>query len=68
MTAQQLALFEVATMSRPATKAEAGLSKEIAPGAERLLAELVKHGLREDNLKRAAALVLALDERTNGTS
>jgi len=67
VTAQQLALFEVATTTRPARKDEVGLGKEIAPGPERLLAALVKNGLRgEDSLKRAAALVLALDERTNG--
>ena len=66
MTAQQLALFEVAS-TRPATKAEAGLAKEIGPGPERLLAALVKHGLSENSLREAAALVLALDdEGTNG--
>ena len=64
MTAQ-LALFEVAS-NRTATKAEMGLAKEIGPGAERLLAALVKYGLSENSLRVAAALVLALDERTNG--
>jgi hypothetical protein len=61
----QLVLFEVAS-TRAATKAEAGLAKEIGPGPERLLAALVKHGLRADSLRSAAELVLALDERTNG--
>jgi hypothetical protein len=57
----QLALFEVSE-TRSATKAEMGLAKVIGPGPERLLAALVKHGLREDSLRRAAALVLALEE------
>ena len=38
-----------------------GLSKEIGPGGERLLAELVKRGLGQEHLRAAAALVLALD-------
>jgi hypothetical protein len=62
VTARQLALFEVAA-TRTATKAEAGLAKEIPAGAERLLAALVKHGLRDDSLRPAAALVLALDDK-----
>jgi hypothetical protein len=66
MTTEQLALFEVAS-TRTATKAEAGLAKEIPAGAERLLAALVKNGLRgEGSLKRAAALALALDQGANG--
>jgi hypothetical protein len=63
---EQLALFATAS-NRPATKAEKGLSKEIGAGGERLLAALVKHGLSENSLRVAAALVLALDgERANG--
>ena len=52
----RLALFEVATNSVK-TAAAAGLSKGAAPGAERLLRELVKRGLHA-----AAALALALDD------
>jgi hypothetical protein len=44
------------------TKAEAGLAKEIPPGAERLLGELAKRGLRSEDLRVAAMLVLALEE------
>ena len=43
-------------------KAEAGLTKEMPAGAERLLAELVKRGLHPGDLKVAAALALVLDE------
>ena len=67
VTAEQLALFTVRERSRAVTtKAEAGLTKEIPAGAERLLAALVLHGLDREFLRPAAALVLALDERTNG--
>jgi hypothetical protein len=66
VTAQQLALFEVAS-TRPATKASKGLAKEIGPGPERLLAALVKHGLRPDSLRSAAELVLALDDEADGS-
>ena len=62
MTAQQLALFEVAS-NRTATKAEAGLAKEIPAGAERLLSALVLHGLDREFLRPAAALVLELDHQ-----
>jgi hypothetical protein len=61
VTAEQLALFEVAS-NRAATKASKGLAKEIGPGAERLLAALVLHGLDREFLRPAAALVLALDD------
>jgi hypothetical protein len=44
------------------THDEAGLAKEIPPGAGRLLARLVKNGLRPTDLKAAAALCRALDE------
>jgi hypothetical protein len=44
------------------TKDAAGL-KETPPGAERLLAELIKRGLPPGDLKVAASLCLALDER-----
>jgi hypothetical protein len=54
----QMALF-----AEPAVKtnAEAGL-RETPPGAERLLAELVRRGLHPGGLRAAAALCLALDE------
>jgi hypothetical protein len=65
VTAQQLALFEVASY-RAATKAEMGLAKEIGPGAERLLSQLVKSGLSENSLRVAAALVLALEDEAGG--
>jgi hypothetical protein len=45
-----------------ASNADAGL-KSVPPGAERLLKELVKRGLREGDLGVAASLCLALDER-----
>ena len=34
---------------------------KIGPGAEKLLAELVKRGLAQEHLSAAAALVVALD-------
>jgi hypothetical protein len=46
---------------RVLTKEEAGIAKELAPGPERLLAALVRRGLPTENLRVAAALVLALD-------
>jgi hypothetical protein len=45
-----------------ASKSEVGLAKAIGPGAERLLAELVKRGLDQEHLRPTAALVLALEE------
>jgi hypothetical protein len=45
-----------------ASKSEVGLAKAIPPGAERLLSELTKRGLKEDAYRDAAALVLALEE------
>jgi hypothetical protein len=54
----QLELFPEVRVSN----AEYGL-KSVPPGAERLLAELVRRGLRETDLKAAAQLCLALDER-----
>jgi hypothetical protein len=46
------------------SNAEAGLTGDgIPPGAERLLAELVKRGLSEGDLRVAASLCLVLDER-----
>jgi hypothetical protein len=47
---------------RVLTKEEAGLGKEIPAGAPRLLAELVKRGLREEHLHAAATICLVLDE------
>lgn len=44
------------------TTAEAGLRRERSPGAERLLAALVKRGLLHEHLHAAASLVLALEE------
>jgi hypothetical protein len=44
-------------------KEEAGIAKDVPAGAERLLAALVKHGLGEQDLRSAAALCLAMDER-----
>ena len=48
---------------RVLTKQEAGLTKEMPPGPERLLSEMVKRGLERDHLVAAAALVFAFDER-----
>jgi hypothetical protein len=47
-------------------KVEAGIAKDVPAGAERLLAALVKHGLGEQELRSAAELCLALDERPVG--
>jgi hypothetical protein len=57
----QLALFDLEIGPRRLTRAEAGVSKETRPGAERLLADLVARGLDRDHLRVAAALVLELD-------
>jgi hypothetical protein len=65
VTLQQLAFFTENGHNgnrHIATKADLGLAKEIPPGAERLLSELVKRGLRKDAYRPAAALVLALEE------
>ena len=64
----QLALFPEVATNGVKTVASAGLSKGAAPGAERLLRELVKRGLREDSLRVAAALALALDDGTDRPS
>jgi hypothetical protein len=57
----QLSLFT--SDRRPAPKERAGLAKEgLGSGAEKLLAELVKRGLAEQDLRAAARLCLALDE------
>jgi hypothetical protein len=56
----QLSLFEPKGNGRPMTKAEVGL-RDTRPGAERLLAALVKRGLPEGDLRVAAGLCLALD-------
>jgi hypothetical protein len=48
------------------SKEEAGIAKDVPAGAERLLAALVKRGLGEDDLRSAAELCLALDERPVG--
>lgn len=62
----QLALFQEIATNGIKTVATAGLSKGAAPGAERLLRELVKRGLPEDSLLEAAALALALDDGIDG--
>jgi hypothetical protein len=62
----QLALFALEPNGNGngrVTREEAGLARAVAPGAERLLAKLVRNGLDEADLVAAAALVLALDER-----
>jgi hypothetical protein len=58
----QLALFAEPASAARLTKAELGLRSEMPAGAARLLAELVKRGLRETDLRPAARLCLALDE------
>jgi hypothetical protein len=58
VSVKQLELFPEAHLSN----GEAGL-KSVPPGAERLLAELVKRGLPEGDLRVAASLCLVLDER-----
>jgi hypothetical protein len=57
----QLELFD--EPNGKTTAAEVGLSKHVPRGAARLLAELVKRGLHEGDLRVAAAFCLALDER-----
>ena len=58
--------FELDTEVSPApvrmTGAQAGLRRDCPPGAERLLAALVKRGLPHEHLHAAAALVLALEQ------
>jgi hypothetical protein len=44
------------------SNAAAGLKQGVPAGAERLLAELVKRGLREGDLRGASGLCLLLDE------
>ena len=61
----QLVLFAedpMATRVSMKTKGEAGLTKAMPPGPERLLGELVKRGLDRGDLPVAARIVLALDE------
>jgi hypothetical protein len=62
----QLALFAEPTSAARLTKAELGLRSEMPAGAERLLAELVKRGLPETDLRVAARLCIALDDRADG--
>jgi hypothetical protein len=62
VTSDQLQLFDTGRRARM-SKTEAGLAKEgVGRGAEKLLAELVKRGLAEADLRAAARLCLALDE------
>jgi hypothetical protein len=62
----QLELFAEPASAVRRTKAELGLRSEMPAGAERLLAALLKRGLPETHLPAAAALVLALDEGSDG--
>jgi len=66
VTADQLVLFALQNGTRK-TAAETGLARDIGPnaGAERLLRELVRCGLREEHYRVAAALVLALEEEAS---
>lgn len=63
MTADQLVLFAVNGNGRRRTVAETGLSRDIGAhaGAERLLRELVRRGLADEDLVPADELVLALE-------
>jgi hypothetical protein len=64
--AEQLQLFiPVEANGHARTNAELGLRGGIPPGAERLLGELVRRGLRSSELTAAASLCLALDEGTD---
>jgi len=67
VTADQLALFAAQNGNGRKTAAETGLARDIGPnaGAERLLRELVRCGLREEHYRVAAALVLALEEEAS---
>ena len=66
MTAEQLVLFAVENGNGGRTVRELGLRREIGPaaGAERLLRELVRRGLAEQDHLTAAALALELDRGT----
>jgi hypothetical protein len=62
VSSDQLRLFDTGPRARM-NKTEAGLAKEgVGRGAERLLGEMVKRGLGEEHLHRAASLCLLLDE------
>jgi hypothetical protein len=65
----QLDLFGEVNGDPPATRMnreQAGLRFDVPAGAERLLAALVKRGLARQDLRSAAALCLAMDERPVG--
>jgi hypothetical protein len=70
LNGNQLDLFaETVNGDAPAThltREQAGIAKDVPAGAERLLAALVKRGLGEQDLRSAAELCLALDERPVG--
>jgi hypothetical protein len=54
----------MAAIQRPLSREEAGITREaIGRGAAKLLAALVRRGLRKDCLLAAAQLAIALDER-----
>jgi hypothetical protein len=54
----------MAAIPAPMSREEAGLVRDgIPPGAERLLAALVRRGLDKAHLVAAARLAIALDER-----
>ena len=69
VTADQLVLFAMENGNGRKTAAEAGLTRELGPGAggpERLMRELVRRGLPEEGYRAAAALVIALEEVAGG--
>jgi hypothetical protein len=62
----QLELFaETAVDERTLTREQVGLRHDIPPGPARLLGELVKRGVADEDLRAAVALCLALDERVD---
>jgi hypothetical protein len=53
----------MAVIPRPMSREEVGLARDgIPPGAERLLAALLRRGLDKAHLFAAAQLAIALDE------
>jgi hypothetical protein len=54
----------MAAIQRPMSREEAGITrKAIPPGPAKLVAAMVRRGLRKDCLLAAAQLAIALDER-----
>jgi hypothetical protein len=66
LLSEQLKLFVESPNGAEMTAAEVGPTDHCPPGAERLLAALMKRSLHEGDLRVAAALCLALDERASG--